>query len=86
MWLLQRVYAGRIEAECPLRDVDDEDQDEVYTQREGGVGAPPAERCYLCDEERGAEHGYIYLGEGWVEAVYRLETVDDGDNEPDEAP
>lgn len=26
--------------------------------------------CPLCEERIGSEHGYLYLGEGWIEAVY----------------
>jgi hypothetical protein len=35
------------------------------------------ERCRLCDETRGEPHGYIYLGDGWAEAVYRRQTRDE---------
>jgi hypothetical protein len=31
------------------------------------------ERCPLCDEARGDEHGYIYIGDGWAEVIFRLE-------------
>lgn len=34
------------------------------------------ERCRLCDEPRSQPHGYIYLGDGWAEAVYRLQPHD----------
>jgi hypothetical protein len=37
------------------------------------------ERCPLCDEPRGEEHGYVYLGESWAEAVYRLQPAPDDD-------
>jgi hypothetical protein len=26
--------------------------------------------CLLCGERLGGEHGYLYLGEGWMEVVY----------------
>jgi len=31
------------------------------------------EHCPLCDSDRGDPHGYIYIGEGWREVIYRLE-------------
>jgi len=30
--------------------------------------------CELCGEKFGTSHGYIYLGDGWVEAVYKQES------------
>jgi hypothetical protein len=33
-----------------------------------------SERCVLCDEEKGAPHGMIYIGEGWGEFLYVRET------------
>lgn len=33
-------------------------------------------RCILCEEPRGEEHGYIYVGDGWAEVVYRLSEPD----------
>lgn len=42
------------------------------------------ERCRLCDETTGQPHRYIYLGDGWAEAVYRRELRDpDADDELD---
>lgn len=39
------------------------------------------ERCPLCDEPSGEPHGYIYLGDGWAEAVYRLQSDDLDDDD-----
>lgn len=36
-------------------------------------GEKVTEPCGLCEEPLGAEHGYIYMGPGWSESVYRLE-------------
>jgi hypothetical protein len=36
-----------------------------------GTESVEEERCPLCDEARGQSHGYIYLGDGWAEAVFR---------------
>lgn len=33
------------------------------------------DRCPLCEEERGQPHGYVYIGDGWCEVVYRCRTL-----------
>jgi hypothetical protein len=71
-WTLQATYSSSGETECPLRDVDAEEQEAIYTHREKQFNLPRIERCFLCDEERGDDHRYIYLGDGWAECVFRL--------------
>lgn len=29
------------------------------------------DKCYYCEEKLGEPHGYIYIGDGWSEVVYR---------------
>lgn len=77
IWRLQAEFASSGETRCPIADDDGQDEDHIYVRREQGSGSPSIERCYLCDEQRGDEHGYIYLGDGWGEAVYRLSDADD---------
>jgi hypothetical protein len=73
VWTLQATFLSSGETECPLRDVDEEEQEEMYAHREQRLNLPRTERCFLCDEKRGVEHGYIYLGDGWCDAIFRLE-------------
>lgn len=47
---------------------------EVECPREGVVAG---RRCGLCDARQGEPHGMIYLGEGWLEVVYRHDANDD---------
>jgi hypothetical protein len=85
IWLLQQMYLSSGETECPLRDLDHEDEEVAYEHRQKQFDLPRIERCFLCDEARGDEHGYIYLGDGWGEAVYRLEEREgDYDDEYDD--
>lgn len=37
--------------------------------------------CPYCERAPGEEHGYIYLGDGWCEVVYRAVDADDDDSE-----
>jgi hypothetical protein len=71
-WTLQATYSSSGEAECPLKDIDATEQEEIYAHREKHFNLPRIARCFLCDEQRGDEHGYLYLGEGWLEAVFKL--------------
>lgn len=36
--------------------------------------------CGLCEARQGEPHGMIYLGEGWLEVVYRHDASDDDDD------
>jgi hypothetical protein len=73
VWTRQATYPSSGETECPLRDVEAEEQEAIYAHREKRFNLPRIERCFLCDEERGHDHGYIYLGDGWAECVFRRE-------------
>jgi hypothetical protein len=75
-WTLQATYGSSGETECPLRDIAPEEQEAIYAHREKQFNLPHIERCFLCDEERGDDHGYIYLGDGWADCVFRLEGRD----------
>lgn len=58
-WYLQRSYSSSGETECPVAQADED------------VERP----CCLCEAEEGEEHGHIYVGDGWCEAVYREDPV-----------
>jgi hypothetical protein len=62
-WKLVKTYAHSGECECPLKDCDVEDL--------ALAGIVQKERCFLCEEEPGEQHGFIYLGDS-QEAVYQL--------------
>lgn len=66
VWKLTKTYTSSGETECPGRHTD-----------EDKIGKVDDEGCQLCGEDPGEEHGYLYLGEGWAEAVYRLELKDE---------
>jgi len=64
------------EAECPYRQLDpscDEDEEELK-----------ARPCELCEAQEGEGHSYVYLGEGWCEAVYILEEEEEQEEEEEE--
>jgi hypothetical protein len=61
LWRLVKQFANSGETECPGRD----DGDGVVVLEEDG------EECRFCCETHGEQHGYIYLGDGWAESVYR---------------
>lgn len=39
-------------------------------------GETAVEVCSLCDAGVGEEHGYIYIGDGWAEVVYRSDVAE----------
>jgi len=53
------------ETECPHRD--DADNGKLVVSGQCGDDG----RCELCHELKGDHHKYIYLGDGWTEAVFR---------------
>lgn len=81
-WVLVATYTSSGEAECPLRDVEDGEGEDV------GRGLVEDGRCYLCEariigtvDNPPEGHGYIYTGDGY-EAVYSL--VEESETERDE--
>lgn len=66
-WVFQQSFSHSGETQCPGADDDEHGGKVTAAHTAGGT------ECYLCGESEGDEHGYIYLGDGWVEAVYRLE-------------
>jgi hypothetical protein len=60
-YCLAKTYANSGETTCPGHS----DQD--------NAGQVVEEMCPLCEMKKGEAHGYIHLGDGWAEAVYRLE-------------
>jgi len=67
-WRVVARYRNSGETECPGRSAEP-----------GSANAIPAtaETCPLCDADlmAGESHGYIYIGDGWAEIVYRLEEI-----------
>lgn len=63
-WKRVRVFQSSGETRCP--GAYHEDGDEPVVDADG---------CPYCEEKPGEEHGYIYLGDGWAEVVYRREPV-----------
>lgn len=65
-WKVVARYRTSGECECPARSAE-----------AGSANAVPAtgEHCPLCEADlmAGEEHGYIYIGDGRAEIVYRLE-------------
>jgi len=53
-WELLKFFTNSGETECPRKD----------------ETIPEGAHCDLCDGTTSAKHGFIYLGDGWVEAVY----------------
>lgn len=77
-WRKLNAYRSGGEAPCPVP----EDHPGKVTRKEAKLTpkhpafsflARPMHRraeCPLCEARIGQEHGYLYLGEGWLEAVY----------------
>lgn len=61
-WTRVGSYTSSGEAECRAGQ-DGDGVDHAVTD----------ERCPHCAEAKGDAHGYIYLGDGWAEVVYRAE-------------
>lgn len=63
VWELKHRFVSSGETECP------------WGPRPVGEGepAPPVDdrgRCPLCEEDAGAPHGMVYIGDAWAELVY----------------
>ena len=63
VWHLLGVFNSSGEIECPGA------QEEANSCGPTSRASCWASRCLLCKADRGEEHGYIYIGEGY-EAVY----------------
>lgn len=59
------------ETECP--GMHDDMNDGAVTLEHADVGGKV---CMLCEADLGEEHGYIYLGDGWCEVVYRHDAIE----------
>jgi hypothetical protein len=72
-WALVRDYGSGGETACP-------GQDEGKVEKRHCT--EETDECVLCEEKVGEPHGMIYLGEGWVEAVYqKMEKEEDNGGE-----
>jgi hypothetical protein len=65
-WIRVGRYASSSETECPGQH---EDEGSIV-RADHCVGG---DRCPLCEEKIGEEHGYIYMGDGCSETLYRRE-------------
>ncbi len=59
-WLMDQ-YVNSGETQCPCVDCDEDPFE--------------GKECPLCERAAGEEHGYIYIGDGWCELVYRHDGV-----------
>ncbi len=64
-WKLLRTFTSSGETECVYRGGDEGDMVMLRHVDKRGL-------CPYCEEEYRKPHGYIYLGDGACEAVYRL--------------
>jgi len=77
VWKLVASYSNSGETEClartydPISHEDHQGREPRRVTTEEAKGSVDEDRCMLCEEEIGEEHGYIYIGEGY-EAVYEL--------------
>jgi hypothetical protein len=77
-WRKLNSYSSSGEAPCPVPENHPgrvTRKDAKLSEKWNGPGARPSwykrrARCPMCDERIGSEHGFLYLGEGWIEAVY----------------
>jgi hypothetical protein len=69
VWRRLASFTSSGETECPGQ----QDDEPTVTDAHCNGG----DRCVLCDEAKGEEHGFIYLGDGWVEIIYGLVTDDE---------
>jgi hypothetical protein len=65
VYTLVQTFTSSGETECPAKNAGP-DEDDPFA----GV------ECYLCERSPGEEHGYIYLGDGWSELVYRHDGIE----------
>lgn len=83
-WQFEESYASSGEVECPYRASGEPSDKEVITDHlEPSISSS---LCPFCDEKIGDSHGFIYLGDGWCEAVYKFtdeEVIDELEPEAD---
>jgi len=56
-WIKVASFRSSGETECPCKQGDCDGDDD--------------RPCPLCEAQQGEAHGYVYLGDGWCETVYR---------------
>lgn len=72
-WKRVRVFESSGETRCPgAREGYDDDDADGPPEGKNVVGS---DGCPYCEEKPGEKHGYIYLGDGWAEVVYRREPI-----------
>jgi hypothetical protein len=71
-WKVVARYTTSGERECPGQQCDPRGNESDGINRE-------ATDCPYCEAAPGEEHGYIYIGDGWAEIVYRLEPQADAE-------
>jgi|SRR5882757_8908346 len=69
-WKVVKRYSTSGEVACPGQQCDPRGNDSDGVNRE-------AIPCPYCEAAPGESHGYIYIGDGWAEIVYRLQEHDD---------
>lgn len=74
-WARVAFYQSSGETECPGANENDGNIVTAAHLPVAGDGSSlSADRCVLCDSKIGEPHGFIYIGDGWGEAVYVRET------------
>jgi hypothetical protein len=63
------AYMSSGETECPGMGDGNGKVSDGYTGPNGG------KVCVLCEADIGDDHGYIYIGDGWCEVVYRHDAI-----------
>jgi hypothetical protein len=71
MWRRVGSFTSSGECECPGKsETPAKDRDSGGLVEDSHCAGGSA--CTLCEEPKGSEHEYIYLGDGWAEVVYAL--------------
>jgi hypothetical protein len=78
-WALDTIYHSSGETECPGGWMGD-----GLVNRNSAVCVPDNRGgkyrvCPYCEAREGTKHGMIYIGDGWVEAVYSRKVEDDNE-------
>jgi hypothetical protein len=72
-WRRKAHFVSSGETECCLKEPWENDVLELHSKRP----------CEYCEAQEGEEHGYIYLGDGWCEVIYRADDEPEEEDEPD---
>lgn len=78
-WTKFASFTSSGECECPHRNADDSEDTDAEIAEDDST-------CELCGETDGDGHGFIYLGDGYSEVVYKVEPeIEEPETEEDKA-